>query len=424
MLSIAGAIAGFLVFLVINPGMVREETLSIPDRPGDVLMSAIMLGASFAALLSGILAAADEFTSPPKRVITKMAIAVPIGAVAGAFGGIFGQFAFSAMILTTPGLGIFVGRTIGWAVMGAGGGVGVGFAMGSWQRAKMSMLGGLIGGGAGGILFDVTSIITHGGSASRFIGFILMGAATGAAVAFVDEIAKQNWVTVLSGPKEGRSFIITKPTTTIGRDELADIPLFGDPNVTKQHAYLLMQDNNVSVQSASGVVVSVNNSPTQSATLKDGDLLGVGRFHLRFNQKAELAVKAASQPQQRWSDVQSTPQPTMQPYSAPQQTVVQPVAMGNLVLTAVGGPHMNQKFQFGPGSVKIGREAGCQILLAQDTMVSRNHAEITWNGSGWIIRDLGSTNGLWARGQRANEQALQIGDQIGIGQTILRVDSI
>jgi pSer/pThr/pTyr-binding forkhead associated (FHA) protein len=284
------------------------------------------------------------------------------------------------------------------------------------------MLGGLIGGGAGGLLFDVTSIITDGGSVSRFIGFILMGAATGAAVAFVDEIAKQNWVTVLSGPKEGRSFIITKPTTTIGRDELADIPLFGDPNVAKQHAYLVLQNNSVSVQSASGVNVSVNNSPTQSATLNDGDLLGVGRFHLRFSQKANLAVQAAaSRPQRRWSEAQSTPQPTMQPYSAPQQTIVQSVATGNLTLTVVGGPHMNQKFEFEPGTIRIGREPGCQIILAQDTMVSRNHAEIMWNGSGWIIRDLGSTNGLWSNGRRITEQVLHIGDQIGIGQTILMV---
>jgi hypothetical protein len=135
LLSIAGAVAGFMVFLVMNPGMVRQETQNIPDQPGNILVSAILLGASFAALLSGILAAADELTSPPKRIITRMAIAVSVGVAAGMLGGILGQLAFSAMALTMPVLGIIFGRTIGWAILGAGGGVGVGFAIGSWRRA-------------------------------------------------------------------------------------------------------------------------------------------------------------------------------------------------------------------------------------------------------------------------------------------------
>ncbi|MEN6356237.1 MAG: FHA domain-containing protein [Armatimonadota bacterium] len=422
LLSVAGALAGLMIFLIMNPAMVKEETGNAVDSSSDVFISAVLLGASFAAMLGGILLVADELTSPPKRVIIKMATAVSIGAMAGTIAGMIGQLVFSAMAFTMSLLDLVIGRTIGWAVIGAGGGMGVGFAMGSWQRARMSMLGGLLGGAAGGFLFDMICFVTGGGSMSRFVGFILMGAATGAAVALVEDIAKQNWVTVLTGPKEGKSFILTKPTTTIGRDELADIPLFGDQSVAKQHAYLILQSNDVSVKSATGVTVNVNGTATQSSQLRDGDLLTVGRFNLRFHQKAgsySSAPSAVGQPQQRWFD--SQPQATPAPA---QQTIVQPTAAGTLSLSVIGGPHMDQLFQFGPGLIKIGRESGCAMLLAQDTMVSRNHAEIVWDGAGWTVNDLGSTNGLWVRGQRVREHRLQIGDQIGVGQTVLRVDSI
>lgn len=424
LLSVAGALAGLMIFLIMNPSMVQEETRNAVDRPTDVFISAILLGASFAAMLGGVLLIADELTSPPKRIIIKMATAVLVGAIAGTIAGMVGQLAFSAMAFTLPVLGIIIGRTIGWAVIGAGGGMGVGFAMGSWQRARMSMLGGLIGGAAGGFLFDLTALITGGGSASRFIGFILMSAATGAAVALVEDIAKQNWVTILSGPKEGKSYILTKPTTTIGRDELADIPLFGDPTLAKQHAYLMLQNNDVTVQSASGVTVNVNGTATHSSQLRDGDLLTLGRFNLRFHQKASAySSSVASQPQNRWFDSQPqvAPIPT---YASAQQAIAQSTATGNLTLSIIGGPHMDQQFQFGPGSIKIGRETGCAILLMQDTMVSRSHADIIWDGVGWTVRDSGSTNGLWIKGQRVQEHRLQIGDQIGVGQSILRVDSI
>ncbi|MCE5324102.1 FHA domain-containing protein [bacterium] len=418
-----------MVFLIFNPSYVQQESSTNMPMPGaakNVFISAVLLGASFAAMLGGVLLVADELTSPPKRVIIKMATAAAIGALAGTIAGIIGQLAFSAMALTLPVLGVIIGRTIGWAVIGAGGGMGVGFAMGSWRRARMSMLGGLIGGAAGGFLFDMIASVTDGGSASRFIGFILMGAATGAAVALVEDIAKQNWVTVLSGPKEGKSFILTKPTTIIGRDELADIPLFGDPSLAKQHAYLLLQNNDVTVQSANGVSVGVNGSVTQSSQLRDGDLLTLGRFNLRFHQKAGAytsSLKSTPQSQQRWFDNQPQSQ-SIPTYTAPQQTIVQPTATGSLSLTVIGGPHMDQQFRFGPGSIKIGREAGCDILLIQDTMVSRSHAEIIWDGTAWNIKDLGSKNGLWVGGRRVREHRLQIGDQIGVGQSILRVDSI
>jgi pSer/pThr/pTyr-binding forkhead associated (FHA) protein len=299
----------------------------------------------------------------------------------------------------------------------------VGYVLGGWKRAKLSTLGGFIGGLGGGLVFDAVAWVSHGGSASRFVGFILIGLLTGAAVALVDDLTKQNWVTVLSGPKEGRSFILTKPITTIGRSEMADIPLFADPNVVKEHARLLLQGPDVMVQSASNTTVTVNGAQTQYAQLRPWDVIGVGRWSLRFHQKASRQHMAyIVQPLPDLTSPQYKPT-----YSPVNRTVSQPaaaVATGQLALVATSGPHLNQRFGFGPGTVRIGRETGCGILLAQDTVVSRNHAEVAWNGTSWVIRDLQSRNGLWMNGVRVTEHVLSVGDQIGVGQSWLRVEQL
>lgn len=433
-LTFAGALAGFCIFCIFNPAIVREEAVGHQFMfGGDMaqeVMSAIVsaflhtlvLSACFSIMLGGMLVLADEYNSAPKRVLIRMGMASGLGALAGALAGIIAQFLFIAIIIGTLGIGVIGARAVGWAAMGVGAGASVGYVLGGWKRAKMSTLGGLVGGFAGGLFFDLIAIVTQGGSASRFIGFILLGLVTGAAVALVEDMVKQSWITVLRGPKEGRSFILTKPITTLGRNEMADIPLFGDPSINKDHARLLLKGPDVFVQSATGTMVTVNGSQTQYAQLRPWDTVGIGGISLRFHQKVSAARMAQVIPLPDLSSAQFNPS-----YSPVNRTISQPAvvaATGQIRLVSVAGPHMNQRFQFGPGTVRIGREVGSGVMLAQDVVVSRNHAELIWNGNNWMIRDLGSRNGLWINGVRVSEHALKMGDQIGIGQSWLRVEGL
>lgn len=434
-LAFAGAMAGLFIFLIVNPSYVIEERTGHQFMFGgdvgeqimraltDAFVRMLVLNSTFSVMLGGLLVLADEYNSPLKRVAVRMGLICISGAAAGAVAGLVAQFLFLAINIVTLGLGIIAARMLGWGVMGAGAGVCVGWVLGGWKRAKMSTLGGFLGGLAGGLVFDAVGWFARDGSLSRFIGFILIGLATGAAVAIVEDIAKQNWVTVLSGAKEGRSFILTKAVTTIGRNELADIPLFGDMSVQKDHARLLLQGSDVMLQSAGNTSVAVNGAQTQYAQLRPWDVFTVGRFSLRFHQKASQQhmtyipglLPDLTSPQYR---------PT---YAPTNQTISQPAvrtATGNLTLVAVSGPHLNQRFQFGPGTVRIGRELGCGIMLAQDSIVSRNHAELSWSGTGWVIRDLQSRNGLWVNGVRVTDHSLNVGDQIGVGQSWLKIEAL
>lgn len=68
----------------------------------------------------------------------------------------------------------------------------------------------------------------------------------------------------------------------------------------------------------------------------------------------------------------------------------------------------------------IGRRAECDISV-KDPAVSGHHAEIEFVGNGYILRDLGSTNGVHVKGRQIKEHALKHEDMITIGEHQLRV---
>ena len=62
----------------------------------------------------------------------------------------------------------------------------------------------------------------------------------------------------------------------------------------------------------------------------------------------------------------------------------------------------------------VGRLPECDITLV-DPNVSRNHAEIRPRGDGFVLVDLGSTNGSTVNGVPITERDLRDGDELGFG---------
>jgi pSer/pThr/pTyr-binding forkhead associated (FHA) protein len=73
------------------------------------------------------------------------------------------------------------------------------------------------------------------------------------------------------------------------------------------------------------------------------------------------------------------------------------------------------------GTLSIGRDPSADVSFSSDPMTSRRHATIEWDGSHYLLRDQGSTNGTFVNGARVTEHVLQPGDQIRIGAHELRV---
>ncbi|MBC3842765.1 DUF1707 domain-containing protein [Streptacidiphilus sp. 4-A2] len=75
------------------------------------------------------------------------------------------------------------------------------------------------------------------------------------------------------------------------------------------------------------------------------------------------------------------------------------------------------------GPLRIGRVEGCHLRLS-DTSVSRVHAELFRDGAGWLLRDLGSTNGTQVNGARIiGAVAVGPGDRVVFGETAFRLST-
>jgi pSer/pThr/pTyr-binding forkhead associated (FHA) protein len=67
----------------------------------------------------------------------------------------------------------------------------------------------------------------------------------------------------------------------------------------------------------------------------------------------------------------------------------------------------------------IGRAEKCHIVL-DDTYVSQVHARIFRRGEGYMVEDLGSTNGTYMNRRRITSPSeLQRGDRVKIGKTVM-----
>jgi hypothetical protein len=69
----------------------------------------------------------------------------------------------------------------------------------------------------------------------------------------------------------------------------------------------------------------------------------------------------------------------------------------------------------------IGRSRDSEIVI-EDPNVSRQHAEVRKTIEGWMIVDLGSTNGVKVNGRRVQEEVLRPGDKITLGLVELEFD--
>ena len=88
------------------------------------------------------------------------------------------------------------------------------------------------------------------------------------------------------------------------------------------------------------------------------------------------------------------------------------VGAGSLLLTN------GERYVLGDRVVRIGRLPECDVTLP-DPNVSRHHAEIHPRGEGFVLVDLGSTNGSKVNGVRVSERELRDGDELAFGNNHL-----
>jgi two-component system, cell cycle response regulator len=88
-------------------------------------------------------------------------------------------------------------------------------------------------------------------------------------------------------------------------------------------------------------------------------------------------------------------------------------------LVVIYGPELGKRAALGHGTFEIGRSSKADLPIDQES-ISRHHARITFDGKRHFIEDLGSTNGTFVNEKNRKHCALEDGDQIKLGRSILK----
>jgi transcriptional regulator with GAF, ATPase, and Fis domain len=84
-------------------------------------------------------------------------------------------------------------------------------------------------------------------------------------------------------------------------------------------------------------------------------------------------------------------------------------------LTLLKGRRFDRELEFEKDNYFIGRDEGNDLVL-EDGSISRVHAKIVHDPSGWSIHDLNSTNGVYINNAKVKEMPIKPGDVLVLGE--------
>jgi pSer/pThr/pTyr-binding forkhead associated (FHA) protein len=203
-------------------------------------------------------------------------------------------------------------------------------------------------------------------------------------------------LTMRRGPQAGKIFELTADVITIGRGAKNDIIIDND-DVSRDHCrlvrvtadYELHDLNSANGTFIDGQRVSKNRVLPSTSLIELGDSITFEYERGTLPSTASLKKDTAA------------PDPSTDDY----------------FLVVKMGREGERVYTLQTDSVRIGRDLSNDIVI-QDPEVSRWHFELKRDGDGYMLRDLGSTNGTLVNGNRITDSLpLQLNDHIELGSS-------
>jgi hypothetical protein len=180
-----------------------------------------------------------------------------------------------------------VARSLAWGVVGMALALGRGVATKSRRLIINGLIGGLVGGLFGGMLFDPIGKLFHSdtGDLSRAVGFTSIGLFVGLCLGLVEQLSKEAWLLLRTGPLQGKQFVVHRNPTTIGSVGSCEIFLFKDPAVGAEHARLHRVGRAFEIEDLGAGGTLVNGDRVTRRILRDGDLITIGTTELEYRSR-------------------------------------------------------------------------------------------------------------------------------------------
>lgn len=275
----------------------------------------------------------------------------------------------------------------------------LGLSVGLTSFAPANLFKGAVGGALGGIAGGLSWMLGGNGAFARMCSLTLTGLGIGLFIGLVNELTKVAWLTVEAGRLKRRQFRCDRNVINMGRAEENEVGLFGDSEVASRHACIERDGQQYVLKDLSRREgTALNGTRIDRDLLRDGDLIQIGSYRLRFHSRRSL----------RGDHKNSAPQRVERPVGA----LSAPAGAIACLMNEAGNRVVLQMDRV----TRLGRANDNDVILA-DYRSSRYHAIITNTDGRFFIRDLGSTNGTFVAEVRVMEQTLSDGDHIRVGDT-------
>lgn len=253
------------------------------SRIGTALWSAGI--ALFIGLFLGI--GEGVFYGSTENAVKYAAIGAAVSLVIGFISGFLAQTMYGAVINDDSPLFIqSLIRGVGWAIMGVGVGLAIGLIKPQGKRILFCCIGGLVGAGIGGFLFNYVCKIIPTDIVARGVAILIMGLLIGVGVGLLEQFAKAAWLKVIRGEFEGKEYLVFAGTTSIGNNGKNTIVLFKDKLVGPHHCDIKLEGSKyVLTDCGTPMGTIVNGVRVQKHILKQGDAIAIGNSVLVFNTK-------------------------------------------------------------------------------------------------------------------------------------------
>ncbi|MFE8596727.1 FHA domain-containing protein [Archangium violaceum] len=193
---------------------------------------------------------------------------------------------------------------------------------------------------------------------------------------------------------------------TLGRDKGCQVVL-AQQAVSRSHARITQEGNLFFLEDlGSAYGTQVNGKPLpkgEKRLLRNGDVIVIAQFDVRFDKVADLP-----------HDVES------QKTSFVARNMVKDVMRGlsgseERYLRVMNGPREGERLEVNDTQeFTIGRDDSADVIF-RDDLISRQHVKVRRDWSGTHVEDLGSRNGIKVNRKRVNRKTLKDGDELEVG---------